>query len=186
MKPNNILSTTQVARYTKGKEYVLGLDEYVGEYHFRGNEVWSEFEPSLTSKKLDIYSPYLEVRRYNLIKPENKKLRDYVEPYHMIPVPTKSNYDIGNITRYFVKNRYSDFNSIIEIDTNQVKNYGNPGGIDNVKYQLESLLWYISLNERTVDRISLLNSTNVVILNKKMSGLTDYIFNLFEFSQLGI
>jgi hypothetical protein len=104
----------------------------------------------------------------------------------MIPVPTKSNYDIGNITRYFVKNRYSDFNSIIEIDTNQVKNYGNPGGIDNVKYQLESLLWYISLNERTVDRISLLNSTNVVILNKKMSGLTDYIFNLFEFSQLGI
>ena len=186
MKPNTISSNIQLARYTKGKEYILGLDEYIGEYHFRGRDAWSGSEPSITSKKLELYSSFLEVRRYNIIKPDSRKIDTFREPYHIIPVPTESNYNIGNITRYFVKNRYVDYPLIIEIDSNQINTYGKLNGIDDVKYQLESLFWYISLTEKTVNRISLLNSTNLITLNRKMPGIIEFIPNLFEFSALEV
>lgn len=186
MKPNRISLKEQEARYTKGKEYILGLDEYVGEYHLRGRVPWTEPEPSLTSRKLEPYTPFLEVRRYNIIRPDEKKITTYLEPYHMIPIPTKSNYDVGNITRYFVRDRFVDYALIIEIDSDQVSRYGKANGIDDVKYQLESLFWYISKNEKTINRISLLNSSNLISLNRKMPGIVDFVPNLFEFSELSV
>lgn len=186
MKPNRISLKEKEARYTKGKEYILGLEEYIGEYHLRGKVPWTESEPSITSKKLETYTPFIEVRRYNIVKPDEKKITTYLEPYHMAPIPNKANYDVGNITRYFVRDRFVEYSLIIEIDTEQVNRYGKLNGIDDVKYQLEPLFWYISLNEKNVNRISLLNSSNLIILNRKMPGIVDFVPNLFEFSELSV
>lgn len=182
MKSNFIIPTYDQAHYTKGKEYSLDLKEYIGEYHFRGIEPWTEPLPSVTSRKLSAYSDSFGVMEYDMIRADQTILKKYADPYTMFPTPTEKDYDLGTIVRYFVKDRTINVPVIIEIDSVQASKYGAVLGIDPVKYQLGSLIWAISAKEITIDKISLVNTKSLYIFNKTMPGIIDYLPNTFELS----
>lgn len=172
--------------YTKGREYSLGLYEYVGDYHISNGEPYTGPFPSKSSKLLKSWSPYFDVLVYRLIRPEQEKLMRFIEPTYLPEIPGPNNYNVGNFSRYFVKNRFEEDNIIIEIDQNQASRYGKKNGIDDNKYQLGELVWYISKNEITIDRIVLLNTTSIFTLEKNMPGVYQYLLNPFEYSYIVI
>lgn len=184
MKPNFNIPIYDQAHYTKGGEYSLDLKEYIGEYHFRGQDAWTESVPSISSKRLGTYSTSIGVMEYDLLRPDIEKVKKYLDPAVTFPNPSERDYEIGFISRYFVKDRTSNAPLILEIDNIQANKYGQVFGIDPNKYMLGNVTWYISLKEVTVDRISLANSKSLYTFNKSMPGIIEYLPNTFELSYL--
>lgn len=182
MKPNFKIANSDLYLYTKGKQFILGLEEYIGEYHKRGSEVYSGPIPDSKSKKLGEYSPDIAVRLYDTIRPDEIKIRKFIDPVDGKIYPTDSQYELGIFTRYFVKKRNEKNNVIFELSSDDVKTYGKPGGIDDGLYQLTELNWFISKKELYIDTVSMKNRNAVGVKNKEMPGLKDHILNYFEFS----
>lgn len=176
-------SATAFYRYTKGKEYALDLEEYIGEYHFRGASPYSGPIPSEDSKPLAKYHPSKHVLIYNQLFPKQQILLTHTEPTKGAVYPTEDNFGAGEMFRFFVQNRLNK-NIIIEIDHTQAANYGKPSGIDPTLYQLGELKWKLTKVENKLRTIGFANSKEVQKLNKEMVGIADVIFSYTEFSEI--
>lgn len=178
-----LMSTGPLYNYTKGKEFVLDETEYVGEYHYKGNDAYTGPKPSIDSKKLEMYHPSIDVLRYIKIHPKQKVFLTYVEPTRGLIFPTENNYVTGIMQRFFVQHRLQKEN-IVELDFEQASVYSKEKGIDPVLYQLVSLKWAVTRNPKKIDLIKLENFKFVLEANKQMPGLSDVIYNYIEFSEI--
>lgn len=169
-------------RYTKGKEYCLNLEEYIGEYHLRGSDAYSEPIPSKTSKLLARYHPSKQVLIYNQLAPLQQVFLFYTEPTKGVVYPTEDNFGSEEMYRFFVQHRLNQ--NIIEIDYAQAANHGKQSGIDPVTYQLLELKWKITKNPKKLKEIGFANSKQVQKMNREMPGLADNIFSYTEFSEV--
>lgn len=168
--------------YTKGKEFMLGFEEYIGELHIAQNKPYTGPTHTPESKLLRPYTVDVSTLIYDSLKPNNEQIKKYIHPYDTKISPSKSNYDQGFFIRYFVK-RVNDVNDIIcEINDPQAKLYGKPGGIDVNLYQLVQMNWYITTDPKLKTKIQLNNTKELTKANTKMPGISDLITSLFEFS----
>lgn len=187
MKSNFKLEDNKTFLYTKGNQFSLDFKEYIGEYHYQGNDAYTGPEVMINSKKLSRYNKNLDIMIYDNIKPITlKNVTLYVEPEDCFVEPTENNYIDGYFIRYYVKRRNGIDATIYEINSDEVSRYGKPGGIDPGLYQLEELIWNISKSARYPDSIQQQNMKNILTANKKMSGLVDIHLNYFEFSYIVI
>lgn len=175
-------ASTAFYRYTKGKEYCLDLEEYIGEYHFRGGVAYTGPVPSDASKPLFRYHPSKQVLIYNQLAPKQQLLLSYVEPTKGVVYPTPDNFSSEEMFRFFVQHRINK--NIIEIDYAQAIIHGKPSGIDPVLYQLSELKWRITNNSKKLKDIGFANAKQVQKINREMIGLADSIFSYTEFSEV--
>jgi hypothetical protein len=183
MKTEEFKVNTSNYRYTKGKEYCLDLEEYIGEYHLRGFDAYTGPINLATSKKLAKYHPAVSVLRYNELHPTKTKILTYVEPTKGFVYPDENAYADGVFYRFFVKNRLNP-ELILEIDLDQAKLYDSENGIDPTIYQFQDLKWNITRTAGKLQYVILENIKNTTIANKKMPGLITQIFSYNEFSEI--
>jgi hypothetical protein len=181
----NTFVTSKNYRYTKGKEYCLGYEEYVGEYHFRGASAYTGPIKGDDSKKLTKYHPSEQVLRYNELNPASNKILTYVEPTRGFVYPNENAYSDGSFFRFFVKRRIPPYD-ILEIDLDQAKSYATDGGIDPVIYQLGQLKWHITRTYSKLKFVETENKKSTIIENYKMQGLATNIYSYTEFSEISI
>lgn len=136
--------------YTKGKEFSLDGEEYIGEYHLNGLEVRSG--PLETIESYTLY-PYYENKdhfTYDIIDKRFNLIKTYIEPKPYIPTLNEAAYQAGNITRYFVRNIVSSKGYPLEIDSNQFKSIGGIGGINPGIYVSVKITWKITKSTNPV------------------------------------
>ena len=183
MKTEEFKVNTSNYRYTKGKEYCLDLDEYIGEYHLRGSDAWTGPIAAIDSNKLAKYHPSKPVLRYNELQPTKTKILTYVEPTKGFVYPDENAYVDGSFYRFFVKNRINP-EMILEIDLDQAKLYDVENGIDPTIYQYQEVRWNITRTAGKLQYVILENIKNTTNANKKMPGLITQIFSYNEFSEI--
>jgi hypothetical protein len=176
---------TNTFLYTKGKEYSLDLEEYIGEYNVIGRDAYTGPTKTETSRKLVKYHPSKQVLKYNQLIPSNADVLTYVEPTVGLVYPTDENLAAGVMYRFFVKKR-SDPRIVLEIDIEQASNYSKRNGIDPSLYQLGELKWKITTNINLLPTIKLENAKELVKLNRNMPGVSDIVFSFDEFSNIVI
>lgn len=169
--------------YTKGKQLSIKGQEYIGYFHTKHGIPYSEGVPSPTSVRLYRYSTNQAIITYDDIRKDQFKKLTFSTPHYSPPIISKSEYENGEITRYFVRHRTS--NSIIEINSRYARLYGKTGGIDNELYELIQLPWKVAVNNFTKE-IEKFNSKSVARAASYTPVIRDYITNFFEYSIVDI
>lgn len=176
--------------YTKGFEFSLDGENYIGEYHISGVVVATGPVPSSRSKRLTKYYSNPDLYAYD--KARRFKIRYRIQPNQIVFTPTESDYATGYAIRYFVE-RSKNFKSYpLEIDKQQAQAYGKTGGIDEIVYTLVSFKWKLTGFERTttinsktiVEGIYEHNVREVVLASKKIPNLIEAIKNYTEFARI--
>jgi hypothetical protein len=179
--------------FTKGKEWMFeDGTEFIGYYHkyIDGNVKSGAVFSNTESKKLITYIDKVNQPNnyiYNSIKTPIKS----IPPIIKYTFPTIDDFNVGKITRYFIKRRnYSTFQDIFEIDKNQYKLWKfKSGGIDSALYNAIELDWKLTgpLNDVTEGNVvvSGVYDTNLRIVMLKdnvFTGLKNYLTDYTELS----
>lgn len=175
--------------YTKGFEYSLDGENYIGEYHIDGSSVYTEPEKSPTRKLLRKYYSDPLVYAYDRCRGFPK--RERIQPNQIVWAPIETNYKTGYAIRYFVERAGKYEGYPIEIDSEQKSSYGKDGGIDEGVYTLASVTWKLTGPERSVYRNGELYIEGVfehnqrqVILNTKIIPNLEYAIKSYtEFAR---
>jgi hypothetical protein len=179
--------------YTSGKEWMFEDDsEFIGYYHkyIDGNVMSGAVFNYTESKKL---IPYIDKTNqpdnhiYNSIKDKIQS----VTPIVKYTFPNVDDFEIGKITRYFIKRRnYSTFQDIFEIDKNQYKLWkSKSGGIDFALYNSIELDWKLTgpLNDiytelNVIPGVYDTNFRMVMLKDNSFAGLKNYLTDYIELS----
>jgi hypothetical protein len=166
--------------FTKGKEWMFeDGTELIGYYHkyIDGNVKSGAVFSNTESKKL---IPYIDLVNQpdNYIYNSIKTPINTVSPIIKYTFPTVDDFEVGKISRYFIKRRnYSTFQDIFEIDKNQYKLWKiNPGGINSALYNAIELDWKLTGPLRDVVAEGNISESGVYDTNLRIVMLKDNIF----------
>ena len=156
--------------YTKGFEFSLDGENYIGEYHKQGSIYKTEPIESPTSKRLTKY--YNDPLLYQYDKSRNFEERVRVVPNQIVWAPVKTNYTI-------------------EIDQEQKEKFGKDGGIDEGLYALATISWKLTGSERSIYKDNMLyiegiyeyNQRQVIIGTKIIPNLEYAIKSYTEYAR---
>lgn len=172
-------------QYTPGNEYVIedGTD-YIGQFHvLPTNQFFSGPRPETDSVEIFVKRGSItkDVLTYN--QTTGNKTAQYEVPIAIEPRPTSSDYQAGEMERFFVQKRNSPLNTIIEIDSVQYNkiNTNNQPGINGVIWKGIRLVWKISKLPK--DDAYLANQRTVIAANVDFPGLSKIVTNNLEFYQ---
>jgi hypothetical protein len=143
---NSIYTAVQQkeVKYTKGGEYSLEGDNYVGIYHISNDGVFTG-EPNLLNKKaLTKYYKSKDVYLYDKSFDFKKIESTYKTPTLVKIQPTENDYTYGYFKRYFIVDTTNLDMIPFAIDETQASQYGREGGIDAGKYTLVEILWKLT------------------------------------------
>lgn len=182
-RPYYNLHQIQTGQYTTGNEFVLSTGEvYIGPYHILPNgQRFTGFQPETNSAEIfEIrLNPTADILRYNQIT--GKEINRYLAPNPYYPRPSVDDYRLGWIERFFIQNRNSPINTIMEIDSPQYNsiNTQNSPGINGVLWNKLRLEWKIS--KIPMDDAKYLNLRSVQLAEPSFAGISQYIVNGLEF-----
>jgi len=193
LKPSQYGLNTRNKRtylYTKGFEYSLDGNNYIGEYHIQGSSVKTGPVPSPESIVLRKY--YSDPLVYQYDKARGFPKRPRIEPNQIVWSPIETNYKTGFATRYFVE-RIAKFESYpIEIDDEQASAYGKDDGIDEGLDSLLKLTWKLTGSERNIYRNNELyaegifeyNQRQVILGTRVIPNIESAIKNYTEYARI--
>ena len=130
--------------YTKGREFSLNGENYVGEYHLLNKEPYTEPIHSRTSQKLRKFYEDSDVYLYDKLKNFTDLITKYVEPSPYILRIEQLDYDAGYVTRFFVEKAFGSNRYPMEIDYLQSQRYNKPKSINGGLYNLVAINWKIT------------------------------------------
>ena len=178
---------------TDGKEWMFeDGTEFKGFYHkyIDGTVLSGAVFHKTDSKKL---IPYIDkVTQPNNVEYDALIKRPIIKsPYYIFPIPKLEDYEVGKITRYFIRRR-NDVNpsNIMEIDKNQFLSWKKPTfGIDNELYIATEVEWKLT-GPRFDDRSSVniiygVEDTNrriVELKDDEYPGMKNFLTNHIELS----
>ncbi len=132
-------------RYTKGFEYSLDGENYVGEYHIIDGQAFTG--PPLVNKQirrsLTKYYSSQNNYQYDKIAKFNRVQSTYIPPQHIKPVPNAGDYRLGYITRYLLQDIRNKQSVPIEVGQTGLDRYGKSRGYDSGLYDLITLKWLL-------------------------------------------
>jgi hypothetical protein len=184
MDPNLFSAERNTYLYTKGKEFILDLDEYVGEYHIIGGIAFTGPYGTIESKQLTKYNPDKSVLLYNRVKPREIKVDKLRNPDNDAIYPTAAQYQNGVFVRYFIKSKDYRDPVIYEINSDEAKKFGTAHGIDHIKNQMLNINWAITKNEDKLEEVIFANKKTLIQANKDMPGLNSFITSYYEYSEI--
>jgi hypothetical protein len=180
--------------YTAGKEWMTeDGTEYVGYYH-------RYIDGKVASGAVYLRSESVKLIKYiNVVtQPDNiiyntliKKTKAFKSPKQVIPIPTEEDYNIGRVTRYFLRRRnYSTFEDIIEINEAQFKLWKRTSsGVNQNLYSGLKIDWKLTgpLNDiqegiNIVYGVYDTNKRLVLLKDYEMPGLKNFLTDYVEFS----
>lgn len=179
--------------YTTGKEWMFeDGTEFIGYYHkyIDGNVKSGAVYNRTESKKLIEYID-ITVQPDNHVYNSIKNTINSVPPVIKYSIPEVEDYEVGKITRYFIRRRnYSTFEDIFEIDKDQYKKWkSKSGGIDSALYDAIQLDWkltgplYDIKNElNPIPGVYDTNQRMVMLKDNLFTGLKDYLTDYIELS----
>lgn len=182
-RPYYNLHQVTTGQYTSGNEFVLSTGEiYIGPYHILPNgQRFTEFQPVDRSIELFEFrlNPTADILKYNTIT--GREINRYLTPNPFYPRPSLDDYRIGWIERFFIQQRTSPINTIIEIDSIQFNgvNTQNSPGINGVLWNRLRLEWKIS--KLSTDDIQYLNNRSIQMAEPSFTGISEYLTNPLEF-----
>jgi len=184
MKPNFRNNDKNNYLYTKGKQFILGFNEYVGEYHISGDQVYTGPIHTAESLLLKKYQVNKSVIQYDILNKDSDKIHSYVVPTDEYIQPSDQQYKEGQFERYFLRKLNEPGSTIYEINMEEAGKLGNKNGIDDGIYGLLKITWYITKNPANKDEIELKNKRTILFEDKNFPGLKEQIYNYLEFSEI--
>jgi hypothetical protein len=140
--------------YTKGGEFSLNGEEYIGEYHLIAQTAFTgpiHNESSTQLRRFYAYeSQYTYDQLFNFLVPASL----YIDPVPYTFSPTETQYTRGFAPRYFVEKLNDENSYAVEIDLPQYQKLGKIGGIDGGLYSHTTVEWKLT---GTANAISLHN-----------------------------
>ena len=123
-------------------------------------------------------------KRYRIAAGDN--LTEWNERYGVsyIPEITEEDYEVGFITRYFIKQSNNPYGKIIEVDLDQIAslNTGTTSGLDGAHYSAVKVLWTISGDIKDVEKANTKISDYIEQRHPEMIGLKKHLYtNLLKF-----
>jgi len=130
--------------YTKGGQFSLNGEEYVGEYHYAG--LTPKTGPIQSKDSVVLQRLYRNPDHYVYDKQFNFDVGvlSFADPIPFLYVPTEQVYEAGFDTRYFVEKIEDALSYAIEIDEQQYVNIGTRGGIDSGLYTFTEIRWKLT------------------------------------------
>lgn len=172
-------------QYSPGNEYVNedGTD-YIGQFHILPtNQFFTGPRPEEHSQEIFFKRGEItqDVLSYN--KVTGNRMAQYEVPIAIEPRPTSSDYQAGEMERFFVQKRNSPLNSIIEIDSTQYNkiNTKNSPGINGIIWKGIKIVWKISKLPK--EDSFLANQRTIIAANVEFPGISKIVTNNLEFYQ---
>ena len=159
-------------QFTSGKEFVIKRNNnpYTGYYYILSNNTY------FTGKTME------EENTEELIKAVFTPIIPFIIPSSYYPIPTDNDYQLGFLTRYFLKRRNADYTTIKEISLFDYNTFQNDTMIDTNLYVTTKLNWRIgSLNDK-----SKIEETNRKLVSFKegiFPGFSYYFKDYTQFSK---
>jgi hypothetical protein len=174
MKPNSEYL------YTKGNEFSLNGQNYIGEYHYENMTPTTEPElgGGIVLRKrytnLDHYT-YDKLLKFDTL------VSSFISPKPYMPIISNQTYVAGYVTRYFVEKINDSQSYPIEIDLSQFKKFGKRGGIDSGLYNVASVSW--KLTGLIVDIIAY-NQEEIFFASDKVPKIAYGVRNYTEYARI--
>lgn len=174
--------------YTKGKQLSLDGYEYIGEYHITGGKPKTGPIEADDSKLLTLYYSDRQHYVYDkiILGPQKNKspfVKAFGAPKMIIPNPSTSDYDIGSIERFFVKDQFFSDTHVIEIDRDHYNNIDNEsvrGSINGARFANVVIQWKI-VGIR--DDIFSFNKQQLIKAESILPGIVYAVPNVLQFAQ---
>ncbi len=170
-----------IYKYTKGGQFSLDGEEYIGEYHFLGKTAKTGPLPLPESRVLQrLYRAqdhYVYDRNFNF----NVGVLKFIDPRPYLYAPTEAAFAVGIDTRYFVEKIEDSESYAIEIDQAQYDAIGKPGGIDSAIYTYAFVIW--KLTGRRQDIIDH-NDTQLFRASRTVPSVNYAVRNFLEFARI--
>lgn len=182
MKPTYKSYNQVTYLYTKGKEYMLGLEEYIGEYHIQQNSPWTGPVASADSLPLSTYVEDKNVVIYDLITGTDARNKSYLVPYDSFDTPNKNQYTTGIMNRYFMRRRNDPYKTIMEVSAELGRLYNKPNGVNSVLYEMVEVRWSITNNPEDAEKVIRNNIFEIQKANEIFPGISQYFTSAFEYS----
>lgn len=177
--------------YTKGGEYSLDGENYIGEYHIKDEIAYTGPVGTSIKKQLTKYYSnqnnyhYDKLFNFNKIEPTFKE----VKPAKITPQET--DYDLGYYTRYFLQKITEETKMPIEIAFNEQEILGKEKGYDDRINDLVEVKWILvgPLNTtigpggQTVEGIYERNYAEVLRVSQKHPNMLYAFRNYTEFAR---
>lgn len=166
--------------YTKGNQFSLNGENYIGEYHKNGSKFYTGPIHNGSSKLLTKY--YSDPLMYEYDRSRGFEERIRVVPNQIVWAPLDTNYKTGFATRYFVE-RTGNYESYpIEIDAEQKSMFGSEGGIDEGLYALAVFDWKLTGPERNVYKDNQLYIEGIYEFNQRQVIVNSKIIPNLEYA----
>ena len=170
-----------IYKYTKGGQFSLDGEEYIGEYHFAGKTAKTGPIPNLESRVLQrlyrVQDHYIYDRNFEF----NVGVLNFVDPRPYLYAPIEPVYVVGSDTRYFVEKIEDSESYAIEIDQAQYDTIGKPAGIDSAIYTYAIVTW--KLTGRRQDIIDH-NELQLYKASAKVPSVNYAVRNFLEFARI--
>lgn len=172
--------------YTKGKQFSINGIEYIGEYHLVNKKPFTGPESSDFSEPLTVYYSNHDHYSYDsLIIGTNKTfVKVFGQPIPFIPNPTSSDYDIGIIERFFVKDQFFKDAYGIEISKQYFDNINSEsvvGSINGARYISVGIQWKISGLRFDLFEF---NKDQILIGSRVINDLAYVLPNVLQFAKI--
>lgn len=132
-------------QYTKGFEYSLNGENYVGEYHVVDGQAFTG--PPLINKTLrqPLTKYYDNQNNYNYDKLAKfgRIQSTYIPPQYTKPTPNTGDYRLGYFTRYLLQDVRNKQLVPTEVGQIGLDRYGKQKGFDSGLYDLITLKWLL-------------------------------------------
>jgi hypothetical protein len=177
----SIRSKNNTYLYTKGMELSLDGKNYIGEYHIKGDQIFTGPIHNRDSKELQEIYPNPDEYIYDKIFKFDPIVKRFVDPVPYLYKPLQQAYSVGFDMRYFVEKLDDDQSFAIEIDKVQYDNLGIRYGIDSGLYISAAVKWKLT------GRLEEIINHNRDELNKYtpfLPSITYAVRNFTEFAQI--
>lgn len=167
--------------YTKGNQYSLDGENYIGEYHIDG--ITPRTGPVPSPNSIDLGRVYTNKDHYVYDKlfSFDVPINSTIQPKPYIYRPTEQAYANGNDLRYFVEKINDEKSYAIEINANQYGLIGKKDGIDGGLYLSATVKWKLTGN---IDDISTSNQLELQQASFKIPTILYSIKNFTEFARI--
>lgn len=184
--------------YSKGGEFSLDGQEYIGQYHIYGDLPYTQGEHTLESKLLQPYYSDQLIYEYDIKgRSEFRPIQSLPKAY--TPIVKEVNYQVGFVFRYFAQKIVSQDAIVYELSESDYNSIGRTFGLDRGMYNSTVVRWKLTgplrsqivrnqlpggtILESEIEGIVDYNQKQIILANRILPGLRSSILDYAEFAR---
>jgi len=140
------LTYPNTTQYTKGFEYSLDGENYIGEYHLLDGLAYTG-PPKVGKQYRKLLTKYYDNQNnytYDKLNKFNKIEASYISPVYVKPSPQSGDYRVGFVMRYLLQETLHLNHVPIEVGQQGLDRYGKANGYDPSLHTLIQIQWKLT------------------------------------------